>query len=232
MYLISAYFDDGTEERIRKYVDAVAQRTGCRFMVDNDIPPHMTIAQLAAPAYRTGEAAADQAGKNAGRLTCAGDGAQTGTEFIVRRIDRIIRDSVIGAGYIDVVSFGVFKPRVMFLTPVLNEYLFRMSADIDSAIYGSNANVSMTGTGRKAAACSGKWREESMNTPKRSKNDKNSYRPFSWLPHITIARGLSEPQMRQAFSCMQADFEMFTARIERIGLAESRPYTDIKVWKL
>ena len=65
MYLISAYFDEGTEERIRKYVDAVAQRTGCRFMVDNDIPPHMTIAQLAAPAYRTGEAAADQAGKNA-----------------------------------------------------------------------------------------------------------------------------------------------------------------------
>ena len=232
MYLISAYFDEGTEERIRKYVDAVAQRTGCRFMMDNDIPPHMTIAQLAAPAYRTGDAAADQAGKNASRLTCAGDGAQTGAEFIAGRIDRIIRDGVIGAGFIDVVSFGVFKPRVMFLTPVLNEYLFRMSADIDSAIYGSKENVSMTGTGRKAAACSGKWREESINTPKRSKNEKNSYRPFSWLPHITIARGLSEPQMRQAFSCMQADFEMFTARIERIGLAESRPYTDIKVWKL
>lgn len=49
MYLISAYFDEGTEERIRKYVDAVAQRTG-PVMVDNDIPPHMTIAQLAAPA--------------------------------------------------------------------------------------------------------------------------------------------------------------------------------------
>ena len=92
--------------------------------------------------------------------------------------------------------------------------------------------AAMIGTGRKAAACSGKWREESINTPKRSKNEKNSYRPFSWLPHITIARGLSEPQMRQAFSCMQADFEMFTARIERIGLAESRPYTDIKVWEL
>ena len=232
MYLISAYFDEGTEERIRKYVDAVAQRTGCRFMVDNDIPPHMTIAQIAASAYRTGEAAADQAGKNAGRLTCAGDGAQTGAEFIAGRIDGIIRDSVIGAGYIDGVSFGVFKPRVMFLTPILNEYLFRMSADIDSAIYGSNENVSRTGTGRKAAACSGKGREESINPRKRSKNEKNSYRPFSWLPHITIARGLGEPQMRQAFSCMQADFEMFTARIERIGLAESRPYTDIKVWKL
>ena len=49
---------------------------------------------------------------------------------------------------------------------------------------------------------------------------------------VSLANGLSEPQMRQAFSCMQADFEMFTARIERIGLAESRPYTDIKVWKL
>ena len=232
MYLISAYFDEGTEERIRKYVDAVAQRTGCRFMVDNDIPPHMTIAQLAAPAYRIGDAEADQAGKNAGRLTCAGDGAQIEAEFIAGHIDRIIRDGVIGAGYIDVVSFGVFKPRVMFLTPVLNEYLFRMSADIDSAIYGSNEYVSMIGTGRKAAACSGKWREENKNTPKRSKNGQNSYRPFSWLPHITIARGLSEPQMRQAFSCMQADFEVFTARIERIGLAESRPYTDIKVWEL
>ena len=238
MYLVSAYFDEGTEKRIRKYVNAVAQRTGCRFMTDNDIPPHMTIAQPAAPVCRTGDTAAGQAGKNESRLTCAGDGAQSGAEFIAGRIDRIIRDGIIGAGYIDVVSFGVFKPRVMFLTPVLNEYLFRMSASIDTALYdSSNDHKPAIDNGRPAAACSGQESEENKNTPKGSKNKqnknyKNSYRPFSWLPHITIARGLSEPQMRQAFSCMQADFEVFTARIERIGLAESRPYTDIKVWEL
>lgn len=238
MYLVSAYFDEGTDKRIRKYVNAVAQRTGCKFMVDNDIPPHMTIAQSAAPYGRAAKRPADTADIHAGRAICAGDGAQSGAEFIAERIDRIIRDGVIGAGYIDVVSFGVFKPRVMFLTPVLNEYLFRMSADIDRAVnYRSDDYECMINDRRAAAACSEKGCAENKNTPKQSKNrqlrnDKNSCSPFNWLPHITIARGLSEPQMRQAFSCMQADFEVFTARIKRIGLAESRPYTDIKVWEL
>ncbi len=201
MYLISAYFDDKTEKRIQKYIDAVAARTGCGFMVDNNIPPHITLAQYA--------------GSAPGRGCGAGDGGEVRGSFIAERIeeriDELIRAGKIGSGSIDVVSFGVFKPRVMFLTPVLNEYLFNISLALNEAL--------------------------NKNTPKRSKMErgkiqKDNYTPFNWLPHITIARGLSEPQMRQAFSCMQADFEIFSARIERIGLAESRPYTDIKVWEL
>lgn len=198
MYLISAYFGDKTEKRIQKYIDAVAARTGCGFMVDNNIPPHITLAQCDsdAPAIERG---------------CgAGDGGEVRGSFIAERIeeriDELISAGKIGSGSIDVVSFGVFKPRVMFLTPVLNEYLFNISLVLNEAL--------------------------NKNTPKGSKIQKDNYMPFNWLPHITIARGLSEPQMRQAFSCMQADFEIFSAPIERIGLAESRPYTDIKVWEL
>ncbi len=201
MYLVSAYFDDKTEKRIQKYIDAVAARTGCRFMVDNNIPPHITLAQ-----YN---------GNAPGRGCGAGDGGEARGAFIAEhigeRIDELISAGSIGAGSIDIVSFGVFKPRVMFLTPVLNEYLFNMSLVLNEVL--------------------------NQNTPKRckirsTKIQKDNYRPFNWLPHITIARGLSEPQMRQAFSYMQANFEIFSTRIERLGLAESRPYTDIKVWEL
>ncbi len=177
-----------------------------------------------------------------GRGCGAGDGGEARgafiAEYIGERIDELIRAGSIGAGSIDIVSFGVFKPRVMFLTPVLNEYLFNMSLVINKTLQvGSNNGEYVMNTVRDAAACSGADKFRNKNTPKRCKIEsgkiqKDNYRPFNWLPHITIARGLSEPQMRQAFSCMQADFEIFSARIEHIGLAESRPYTDITVWEL
>lgn len=186
MYLVSAYFDQNSENRMQKYIDAAAGRTGCRFMIENNIPPHMTMAQIN--------------GGGAG----AGDGALYDAGDISGVLDEVIADGRVSSGVIDIVSFGVFKPKVMFLTPVLNEYLFNMSAALDEALVGAFGPEAVGGR----------------------------YRPFSWLPHITIARGLSEPQMRQAFSCMQADHSVFRARIERIGLAESRPYKDIKVWDL
>lgn len=58
------------------------------------------------------------------------------------------------------------------------------------------------------------------------------YQPFSWLPHTTIARKLTEEQMMTAFRVLQANFEPFSGQVTRVGLAKNNPHQDIKVWKL
>ena len=48
MYLISAYFDKNTTEQLQKYIDKIAVVTGNSFMVDNQVPPHLTLAAIEA----------------------------------------------------------------------------------------------------------------------------------------------------------------------------------------
>ena len=44
MYLISLYFDEKTEKHIRRFIKQVAKRTGNTYMIDGNVPPHITIA--------------------------------------------------------------------------------------------------------------------------------------------------------------------------------------------
>lgn len=189
MYLISAYFDEATEKRINKYIKAIEARTGGSFISDRNIPPHMTVARPE---------------------PCAS------TDRLIANIDRLTESGAVASGGIYAAALGIFKPRVLFIAPVLNEYLHGLS-------------VALCGASADAAAEEGAAppTEKTGALPK-----KTAYEPFNWMPHITIARGLTEPQMRLAFSCMQADFEAFYGRITAIGLAQSRPYHDIKKWKL
>ncbi len=48
MYLVSAYFDEESDRIIRRHIDRVADKTGNSFMLDNAVPPHMTISSLEA----------------------------------------------------------------------------------------------------------------------------------------------------------------------------------------
>ena len=43
MYLISIYFDKKTEIRIQSYINDVANVSGNSFMIDNHVPPHITV---------------------------------------------------------------------------------------------------------------------------------------------------------------------------------------------
>ena len=43
MYLISIYFDEKTEQVMQSYINQVAKATGNTFMLDNNIPPHITL---------------------------------------------------------------------------------------------------------------------------------------------------------------------------------------------
>ncbi len=172
MYLISAYFDKKTENRIQSYMDDVASVSENWFMIKNNVPPHITIS-----AFETLE-----------------------EEKVVERLDTAL--SNIKRNKIEWVTVGAF-PTVIFIQPVLSEYLHNLS----SIIYESIANIP---------------------------NIKQSrfYKPFSWLPHATIAKQLSEEEMRKAFEVLQKSFGVFEGETVRIELAKKNPYRVIARWEL
>lgn len=175
MYLVSLYFDEETERILQKYIKRTAEKTGNFYMLEHQILPHLTIAACNSKRERELIAALD---------ACAG---------------------LWHAGSIDWAGVGSFKPRVLFLLPVLSLYLHELCVSANAAAERAGRNV---GEGI------------------------NRYRPFGWIPHTTIARTLSEKQMLAGFHILQADFTPFTGKGTRIGLARSNPYQDIKVWEL
>ena len=58
------------------------------------------------------------------------------------------------------------------------------------------------------------------------------YKPFSWLPHTTIAKQLSEQEMQTAFPILSKSFGMFEGDVVRIELAKKSPYRELASWDL
>lgn len=173
MYLISAYFDERTNQAINRYIRQIAEKTGNTFMTDNQVPPHMTISSVEA---RQGELL----------FPCL----------------EILRDELSG-GDISVVSVGMFFPYVIYLTPVLNDYLLGLTQKIFDVVRDiPEVNVS------------------------------RFYQPLKWLPHITIAKTLTKEQMQIAFAVMQDRFVPLEAHITKLGVAKTNPHEDLLVWNL
>ncbi len=173
MYLISIYFDENTNKILQNLINRVAQTSGNTFMTDNNVPPHMTIAAI-----------------------------QTrNSEEIIPYFESLKGN--ISSGKINIVSPGQLLPYVMYVAPVLNEYLDKMSQEI----------ASMT---------------EKIPGIKLSKY----YRPYSWLPHITIGKTLGRDEMIKAFQILQQYFVPFEANVTEIGLAKTNPHEDIVRFEL
>ena len=103
---------------------------------------------------------------------------------------------------IEWVTVGAF-PTVIFIQPVLNEYLHTLS----SALYEEIVKVPDTKVSKY-------------------------YKPFSWLPHVTIAKQLSDEEVRKSFETLHKSFRMFEGNIIRIELAKKNPYRVIASWEL
>ena len=173
MYLISIYFDEKTNKRIQQYIDKVAEKTGNTFMLDGKVPPHITIS-----AFETQDEAA-------------------AIESLERAVARLRQ------GTLEWVSVGQFFPYVIYLIPVLNEYLHEMSAIVNDEL-SNKSGIKIS----------------------------SYYRPFQWLPHTTIAKKLSKDEMRIAFEVLQDSFGMFEGEVVKIGLAKPNPHRDIATWEL
>lgn len=105
----------------------------------------------------------------------------------------------ISKGDISLITVGQLMPKVLYVAPYLNEYLQNLEHQIFDCF---NAIPDTTIS--------------------------NCYRPFSWLPHITLAKTLTREQMITAVQMME-DFKRLDASIVRIGLAKVNPHEDVRL---
>ena len=173
MYLISIYFDEKTNKNIQNLITKVAKKTGNDFMIEGNVPPHITIS-----AFET-----KQETEVSERLAVVASGLQQGK--------------------LRWVSVGSFLPNVIFIAPVLNEYLQNMT----QSIYEKMESV-----------------EETIMNP--------FYRPYQWVPHTTIGKLMTKEQLRDAFEVLQEQFVPFEGTVTRIGLAKTNPYTELALFDL
>ena len=173
MYLVSLYFDDKSAMKIQGFINKVAAKSGNNFMTDNKVPPHITIA-----AFQTNE-----------------------EDKVIEVLDKRIKD--IDRGMITLASIGIFKSSVIFLAPVLNEYLHNLSVSIYEGL-SLVENISIS----------------------------KYYAPFNWIPHTTIAKKLNREELILAFQELEKNFTIFCGMITRIELSKTNPYEVIIAWNL
>ena len=173
MYLISIYFDEKTNIQISNYIRAVENATGNNFMTENNVPPHITIA-----AFET---------RNENKA--------------IEVFDEIVKN--VPCGEINWVTHGAFGHSVIYIAPVLNEYLH---------------NLSMIGN-------------EEFNHQEEIKLI-NKYQPFNWLPHATIGKTLTKEQQLIAFQTLQNNFGIFNSIVTSIGLARTNPFKNLRLFML
>lgn len=106
-------------------------------------------------------------------------------------------------GALQWVSVGAFFPYVIYIAPVFNQFLNELSHNI----YQSVLEI------------------EEVSISK-------YYRPLQWMPHTTIAKKLSQEEMRIAFSVLQNQFGVLKGTAVKIGLARTNPYEDLALFEL
>ena len=122
--------------------------------------------------------------------------------------DEIIKvmDKCVGnieAGNIYFASIGEFKGQVIYAQPILNEYLHNLSRKVYS-VYEDVEGIT-------------------FNT---------FYKPFSWIPHMSIGKHLDDNQIVDGFKYLAKNFVPMEAQVVRIGIAKTNPHRDIKVYNL
>lgn len=100
MYLISAYFDETTTKKLQEYINRIYEATGNGFMVENHVPPHMTISAMEA----------------------------RNVDVLVPGFESL--EGSLTSQEIQIVSLGQFLPYVFYGAPVLNDYLQQMSQKV------------------------------------------------------------------------------------------------------
>lgn len=171
MYLVSIYFDNNTDKKIRQYMNRVAEVSGNQYMIEGQVPPHITIS-----AFETKQ-----------------------ESKVIEQLDKMAQE--LKRGTLQWASVGVFLPYVIFLAPVLNEYLH----DLSVKVYDSIVDVEGITISR-------------------------FYQPLQWMPHTTVAKKLTEEEMSVAFKVLQKSFRMFSGEVTRIGVAKTNPYQEIINW--
>lgn len=168
MYLVSVYFDEQANRILKRYTARIEEATGNDFMSSHSVPAHMTISACEARSIET----------------------------LLPNFEHLRGN--IACGRIQFVSVGMLLPYVIYVTPVLNEYLM----NLQKCVYESVAHI-------------------------KDVRVSDFYKPYSWLPHVTLGKTLKHDEMQKAMALMQDTFQPFEATVTEIGLAKVNPHEDV-----
>ena len=198
MYHISLYFDEKTTAYMHKLIEKVAQATGNEYMLEAKVPPHITLCALECEEEETLKERMEYVFERGSVSAKQRDAIDSETE---RREARMVNARK--QGTLQWVSIGTFLPGVIFLQPVLNEYLQGLMELVHACVQGVHGS-----------------------------NIKSCYKPFSWLPHSTVGKKLTPEQLTDAFRVLQKEFKVLEGKAVRIGLAKMNPHREIASWEL
>ncbi len=172
-YAVTLEFDKETENKIQEMIDEVARVTGCDYMKQSKIPPHVTVSAL----------------------------VSDNEAVLLSEMENIAAS--MNKGSVFFANIGVFNPLVIYLGPVMNEFLQDTCRTVNERLlkYGEVGN-------------------------------RERYMPNQWVPHAGIAVKLTSESLKEAFAIVQEKFSAFEATAERIVLARAEPYEELKSWKL
>ena len=172
-YSVVFYFDEETDNKITSLIHLIIDNGVNDYLVLNKVPPHITIADF----------------------ECENISAVINSLEVYK--EKIRQDFVYWA------SIGLFNPSVLFLAPVVSQFLFKSCEMVNNII---------------------------KLVPKTENN--SNYIPYQWVPHTTIAAKLSSQELEAAFLVANDDFKAFGGYITKLALIQNKPRTDIKVWNL
>lgn len=127
-YAVTLEFDKETEKKIQEMIDEVARVTGCDYMKQSKIPPHVTVSGLVSD----NEAA------------------------LLQEMEKIAESMT--KSFVWFANIGVFNPLVIYLGPVMNEFLQNTCRTVNEGLL-KYANV----------------------------GNKGQYLPNQWVSHAAIA---------------------------------------------
>lgn len=103
-YAVVLYFDNETDNIIRQYMSLAADVSGNRYMMDNHIPPHITVAAFSVD------------------------------DVVPVLSEMLGLEGKIAQGGIVLESVGSFSPNVIYLQPSLDSYLMMAAIEVRQAL--------------------------------------------------------------------------------------------------
>ena len=98
-------------------------------------------------------------------------------------------------------AFGAFSTSVVYIAPILNEYLLRICTEFNALL---DDKVKLI----------------------------DYYRPFSWMPHTTLATKLTTEQFYKAFFAVSSKFTPMTGTATALSLVVCERCEELKTWQL
>ena len=111
MYLVSIYFDEKTNEKINQYIEQAAEGTGNTFMIEGNVPPHITVGAFESKASE---------------------------EELVNILQPVVEG--MQTEVVQLVSIGTFQTSSIFISAVYSEYLHEMCKSVCEA-FGNVENT-------------------------------------------------------------------------------------------